>query len=123
MSKEQKGILNPDQEKFLAKLMDEKVKFSNPLIEVVDGVAFKLAITLLDDNLLEKIPADWKNPISPIVDAAIEGRWNEVATAIANLADEKIDVPGIDDLSEKLLFHSVVGIIFSLLMGKIEKLW
>lgn len=118
---ERKGILTPEQENFIAKLLDEKIKFKNPILESMDRMAFKAIITVIDNNLIDRIPEDWKNPLEPILDDAIAEKWEDAASKIATLANEKIDIPGLDEISEQLIFEAITKLVLGLIMGKIEQ--
>ena len=119
---ERTGMLTPEQEVFVAGLLDEVVKFKNPILESLDGPSFKVLISVIDNNLIEKIPQEWQNPIEPIIDEAIAGNWEGAASRIADFANEKIDVPGLDELSEQLIFNAVVQLILGMIQGKVEQL-
>jgi len=122
MSEQRKGMLTDEQENFLAKLLDEKIKFKNPILESMDKMAFKTIIAVVDNNLVNKIPPEWQTPLEPIIDDAIAGKWEAVASQVATFANQKIDIPGMDELSEQLIFGAVTQLILGLLMGKVEQL-
>jgi len=46
---ERKGLFTPAHEDFLAKLLDDMVKFKNPFLEMVDGMVFKVLIQTADN--------------------------------------------------------------------------
>ncbi len=121
MSEERKGMLTNEQESFLANLLDETIQFKNPLLESMDSAIFKVLISVVDNNLVERIPQEWQNPLEPIIDAAIAGDWEGAADKIANFANEKIDIPGLDEISEQMIFTALVQLILGLIMGKIEQ--
>jgi len=110
------GLFNDDQEQFLAELMDKAIKFKNPILEGIDRSVFKLLINVIDNNLVERLPdEEWEHPLKPIVDAAIEKRWDDVEVLVADLLDEKIDIPGIDDDAENLIFDYAIKFIATLI--------
>ena len=117
---QRQGWFTNDQEKFLADLLDEKVQLKG-VLEMADGMIFKLVISTLDNNLIEKIPDEWNNPIAPIIDAVIAKDWDQAAVLIASFADDKIDIPGIDDLSEKMIFSSVLALAAGIIQSKVER--
>lgn len=88
---ERKGLFTPTQEDFLAKLLDEVVKFRNPFLEMVDGMVFKVLIQTADNQALDKIPEEWKEELRKLVDAAMEKQWNEVRALVVDLAVDKAD--------------------------------
>jgi len=119
---DRKGLLKPEQQRFFAVLIDEAVPFKNPFLEAFDGEAFNIIITVVDDNLLDKIPEDWQNPIEPIIDAAMEGNWDLAGALAADFANQKIDIPGLDELSEQLIFSGLINFLVGLIVGKAESL-
>lgn len=117
---ERKGLISEAGHGLLGTLLDEAIPFKNPVLEAFDGKAFTIVIAVVDDNLIDKIPEDWKNPLEPIVDAAINSNWELAGTLAASMANEKIDIPGLDELSEQLIFSGVVQLIVGLIQGKVE---
>ena len=120
MEEEFLGLVSPEGEEMLAVLADEAYQWKNPILEMADKSVYKTIISTIDNNLLTKVPADWANPLKPIIAAAIKKDWETVGAGVANLANQKINIPGIDELSEQLLFNAAVGLILGLLMGKVE---
>jgi hypothetical protein len=118
---ERKGLFTDVQEDFLAELLDKKIPFGNPVLELADKLVFKTVISVVDNNVLEKIPVGWQNPLEPIIDAAIEEDWDEAGYLIAKLANQKLDIPGIDELSEQLIFNAIVSLILGLIMDRISQ--
>lgn len=88
---DRKGLFTPEQESFLAGLLDDVVKFKNPFLEMVDGMVFKVLIQTADNQALDKIPEEWKAELRQLVDAAIAENWNEVRALIVDLAVAKGD--------------------------------
>ena len=117
---ERKGLLTKDQESFFADLLDDAIKFKNPILEGMDKTAFKLIISAVDNNLADRIPEDWKNPLEPVIDAAMDERWEESAELAADLLNEKIDIPGIDEASEQAIFSGVLHLIVGAIIGRAE---
>ena len=114
---ERKGLLTPEQEKFLGELIDEKVKFKNPILEAIDGSVFKVLITVIDDNLGDKLPdEEWQNPLAEIANAAMAEDWDLVQSLGAKLLDSKINIPGVDDISEAMIFDSGIKLIVSIIL-------
>ena len=117
---ERKGLLTKDQESFFANLLDDAIKFPNPILEALDKTAFKLIISAVDDNLADRIPEDWQNPLEPVIDAAMEERWEDAAELAAVLLNEKIDIPGIDEASEQAIFSGVLQLIVGAIISRAE---
>jgi len=118
---ERTGMLTEQQEQFIAGLLDKAITFKNPVLESLDGPSFKVLVSVIDNNLIERIPQEWQNPIEPIIDAAIAGQWEEAADKIAAFANEKIDIPGLDELSEQLIFNAILQLILGAIMGQVEE--
>ena len=104
---ERKGLFTPVQEDFLAKLLDDAIKFKNPFLEMVDGMMFKVIIQTADNNVLDKIPEIWKMELILLVDAAIAKQWNEVRVLIVDLAVAKGDF--FNNKEASLLFFDGVS--------------
>jgi hypothetical protein len=116
---ERKGLLTAEQEKVLAELLDEAIKF-NGLLETMDGIAFKLIIKTVDDNFAEKIPAEWQSPLEPLIDKVIEQDWAAAGELAAELLDAKIDIPGLDDASEEAIFKGAISMILGAILTKVK---
>ncbi len=118
-----KGLLTKEQEKFFAELLDDAILFPNALVERLDKVAFKLIISTVDDNLADRIPEGWKSPLEPVIDAAMDGRWEEAGRHAANLLNSKIDIPGIDEESEQAIISGIIQLIIGAIISRaaIEK--
>lgn len=83
---EEKGIFTKEQEKNIAKYLDEKFKFKNKFVEAVDGVAFKYVIAIVDDYGMEKIPDTYKPLVANLTDALIAEDWANSAGIVFELA-------------------------------------
>lgn len=55
----EKGIFTKEQEKKLASLLDELIKLKG-LFEMVDGLVFTAIISMVDDQLINKLPEEIK---------------------------------------------------------------
>ena len=119
---ESKGILNEKTEDLAAQLLDELVHWKSPIMERLDKKLFKVAIKTIDNTLLEKIPEEWQNPLEPIVELALEGKWEEAGELIAKHVNDQIDIPFLDEESESLLFNSVISLVMGLIMSKVEEM-
>ena len=110
-----KGLFTPEQESFLAQLLDDVVKFKNPFLEMVDGMVFKVLIQTADNNALDKIPEEWKAELRQLVDAAMLKQWNEVRALIVDLAVSKVNF--LDNQEASLLFFDGIS---KILMAAID---
>lgn len=117
MSK-RKGLLTKEQQKFFANLLADKIKFRNAILERLKKAAFMLIISVVDDNLADKIPEDWQNPIQPMIDAAMDGRWETAGELAAELINKKVDIPGIDEEREFGIFNGVIQLIIGAVVSR-----
>lgn len=106
MSEERKGLFTPVQEQFLAEVLDKFFEFKNPLYEKFDSVVFKTLIKVADDAGVNKLSADWKAKLIPIIDAAMSGNVEDVRTYLVDLLNSKIDIPKLDEEQELMVFDS-----------------
>ncbi len=117
-----KGLISPEGEEMLARLADEKVNWKNPIMESVDYRMFLIVIKTIDNNLLERVPEEWQSPLEPIIAAALNEEWELAGTLVADLANEKIDIPFLDEESEAMLFNAIISLVLGLIMGKVEEM-
>jgi hypothetical protein len=109
-----KGILTPEIEAKIASWLDDQIKL-NGILETVDGLAFKLVISQLDNNLGEKIPEPYKTEIREIVLLVLEDKdYENAITRAFDFINEKIDIPDLDDETEDLLFKGLISIVLSI---------
>lgn len=113
------GILTDEQQKFLAKLLDDKIKL-NGLLEIVDGFIFNAIIVLLDDKLVEKLKNEIKKPLSELVQAIMNEQYDLVAEIAPELLNTLINIPGIDETAESVLFKGLVEMLIALIVDKAE---
>jgi len=116
-----KGILTPEQEDFLARILDDFFKFKNPIIETFDRMFFKMIIQAADNNGLDKINEEWKNDLIPIVDAAIALKTEEVRRLTTDLLNKRIDIPKVDEETELMVFDSLTRFIAAAIDWYVQK--
>jgi hypothetical protein len=111
----EKGLLSKAMESKIAKWLDDQVKLDG-IFELVDGIAFKLLISQLDNSFGEKIPEPYKTKIQEIIVIVFEEEDIEKAIGTAlDFIDEMVDIPYLDDESEKLLFDGLLMVLLSIL--------
>ena len=108
----EKGILTSEQEKALAQKLDEAIKLKG-ILELIDGVVFKALITLLDDQLVEKLPEGIKTSLAAIATAVINNDVEAAETLATDLINGLIDVPLLDEESEGLIIGALIRLIVS----------
>lgn len=112
----EKGILTKAVEAKLATTLDELVKVEG-IWEAIDGMAFKLAISALDDNLGEKIPEPYKEKLRQLFNKILEEENYEEAVYLGfEFLDEIVNVPGIDDDMEAMLFDGLARIVVAVIV-------
>jgi len=104
---DEKGILTGKLESNLAKELDGVVELKG-IWEALDGPAFKIVITTVDNNLAEKIPEPYKTEIRDLLTEVLEEKdYMEAATKAAIFTDRLIDIPGLDDPTERMIFIGI----------------
>ena len=115
----EKGIFTLEQEKKLAGLLDDAIKLKG-VMELVDGLVFRQLLTLLDDQLINKLPEDIKVKLAQIAEAVIAEDVETAETLATDLINSLIDVPVLDEESEGLLIGALVRLIVSSVLKWIE---
>lgn len=111
-----KGLLTKVIEEKLSVALDDLVKVGG-LWEHIDGLAFRTFISLMDDTLGEKVPEPYKSEIKELLVMIFEEEDYQEAVAQAfRFADECIDIPGIDDEMENLLFSGLASIVVAAIL-------
>jgi hypothetical protein len=109
------GIWNEQQEKVIAQAIDDVYK-AKGLLELVDGYLAKVVIALIDDNGLEKLPDDIKPKLSQLTDLAVGGNVEGCNQLGAEILNARIDIPGLDEDSEYIVFEGALTIIVGALI-------
>jgi len=115
----EKGILTLEQEKTLASLVDETIKLKG-VLEFIDGYVFKAVITFIDDTYVDKLKEEIKVQLAAVVDAIMK---NDVALAeelAGDLINNLVDIPGLDEDTEGLLFKGVIEILVAAILNWIS---
>jgi hypothetical protein len=111
----EKGILTSELESKLAVMLDDAVKLTG-ILEAVDGMAFKIVITAIDNNVADKIPEPYKTTIAELlVDILQEQDYEAACNKAAMFLDTLIDIPGLDDPTEAMIFQGIFTVIAGLL--------
>jgi hypothetical protein len=115
----EKGIFTLEQEKKLAGLLDDAIKLKG-ILELVDGLVFRQLLTLLDDQLIDKLPEAIKVKLTQIAEAVIANDVEAAETLATDLINSLIDVPVLDEEAEGLLIGALVRLIVSSVLKWIE---
>lgn len=105
-------ILNDENRKFIAGVIDDAID-AKGVLELVDGIAARVILNVVDNFVDSKItiPDEIKLDLNELVEAAKEKDIEAVEEIAASLLDRLIDVPGLDNEGEKILFEGAVKII------------
>ena len=117
----EKGILTNEQEKKLASLLDDLVKLSG-ILEIVDGYVFKAIITILDDKVVDKLKEDIKIKLSELVQAILDKNIELSENVATDLMNGLIDIPGLDEETEGLIFKGIIQTLVGILLKELEKI-
>jgi len=116
----EKGIITAEQEQVLAQKLDDVIKLKG-ILEILDGYLFKSLITFIDDSYADKIKLETKQRLSFLADAVIKEDLEESEKQAALLINFLIDIPGLDEDAEGLLFKGVIEIVVAAVIKWIEK--
>ena len=117
---EEKGILTQEQEKRLAELLDDVIKLKG-FLELLDGYVFKALITFLDDKFADQIKVEIKIKLAELVDAVLAEDIETAQDLAAEVINMLIDVPGLDEESEGLLFKGIIQLLVGVVLDWINK--
>jgi hypothetical protein len=117
---EEKGILTLEQEKKLAELLDDVIKLKG-FLELLDGYVFKALITFLDDKFADQIKVEIKIKLAELVDAVLAEDIETAQDLAAEVINMLIDVPGLDEESEGLLFKGIIQLLVGVVVDWINK--
>ncbi len=113
------GIFTVEQEKKLAELLDNVVKLKG-VAEFIDGYLFKAVITFVDDKFIDKIKEEIKVKLSALAEACLAEDVELAEELAADLMNSLIDIPGLDEESEGLLFKGVIELIVGAVLDWIQ---
>jgi len=117
---EEKGIFTLEQEKKLASLLDDVVKLKGVILELIDGYVFKAVITLVDDMFIDKIKEEIKIKLAALVDAVLAEDVELAETLATDLVNSLIDIPGLEEDAEGLIFKGVIELLAGAILKWIE---
>ena len=120
------GFFNKDQEKALAKLLDDALKFKG-IMEFVDGYFAKAFVRLVDDNLAQKQLIDRFNieqsvvdKVGAVADSVVAKDWDKATEQGAEVLNEIIDIPGLSEDAEGEMFEGALKMIHGAIKLKRE---
>jgi hypothetical protein len=117
----EKGILTSEQEKQIAEMLDDAVKVKG-LWEFVDGIFFKMVVTFVDDMLVDKLGDEIKIKLANLVDAVMAKDVELSESLAADIINGLVDIPGLDESSEGLLFKGAIEMIVGAILMKVGEI-
>ena len=115
----EEGILTLEQEKKIAGLLDDVLKLKG-FLELVDGYVFKAILTFIDNKYIDKLSVEVKTKLAALVDAVLAEDVELAETLAADVMNTLIDVPGLDEEAEGLLFKGVIEIVVGAVLNWIN---
>ena len=117
---ERKGVLLPDYEKFIADAIFQKIKFPNKLAKWVSAPVLLKIIQMLDNWALDRLPSHVKAIVIPFVDAAFNGRIEEMRRLAADIGANYIDLKHVSKDTELYMVDSWTRVLVSHTMAYAE---
>lgn len=114
------GIFTSEQEKKLASLLDDVVKLKG-IAELLDGYVFKAIITFVDDKFVDKLEEEVKIKLAGLAEACLSEDVELAELLAAELLNFLVDIPGLDEESEGLLFKGAIEFIVGAVLAWVEK--
>ncbi len=112
----EKGILTKTVEDKLGQKLDDLIKLKG-VWEAIDGIAFRLSIKGIDDIFADKIRDDYQEEIQDLITEIIDEQdYNDAVTKGFEFVDSLVDIPGIDDPTEAMLFKGMAEIVIAVLL-------
>ena len=105
-----KGILTVVQEKKLAQILDDAVKVSG-VFELIDGYLFKILLTFLDDTYADKLSVEITTELGQLAEALMASDWDAAELVATSIINRLVNIPGLDEDSEGLLFKGIIEIV------------
>jgi len=115
------GILTTVQEKQLAEMVDNALKFKG-ILELIDGYVAKILISYLDDKVLDKLKDELKVKLAALVDAVMAEDIELSETLAAEIINGLVDIPGLDEEAEGLIFKGLIEIAVGAILHKLAEL-
>jgi len=115
----EKGILTAEQEKVLSGLLDDAIKLKG-VMELLDGYVFKAVITFVDDKYVDKLKEEIKVQLASIVEAVMANDVPLAEQRVTDLVNSLIDIPGLDEESEGLIFKGIIEVLVGVILKWIE---
>jgi hypothetical protein len=115
-------ILTEDNRKFIANAIDDAIK-ANVFIELVDGYVARGVLNLLDGFIDKKVTIsdEVKLKLNNLVEAAKDEDLEAAEVIAADILNGLVNIPGLEEDSESLLFEGAVKIIVGAIKSWLAK--
>jgi hypothetical protein len=118
---DEKGVLLRLQEKDLSVIVDDAIK-AKGILELVDGYLARVLITVVDDQVVDKLKTALKEKLAVVVTKALAKDIEGAEVALVDLANSYVDIPVLDEDAEGLIFLGAVQMIDGAVRKWLEKL-
>ena len=109
------GVLASKLEKVVGRKLVEVLKVKGLLALALNALAPAL-VAAFDNNIAEKIPEPYNQQIEDTLVVILEEKdYKKAIQKATDFADSLIDIPGIDDEMEKLIFDGLAMVIAGLM--------
>jgi len=116
------SVISKENLKKLVDFIDELVKFKNPVLETADGWAFKMVLSVIDDNALSKIKPEYHPLIDQVAGQIGDKDFEGAAGTLGEIAAMAVNTPLIDGTqTEQDLYINAFRTIAQLIRTLIEK--
>lgn len=118
----EKGILTKAQEKKFAEAIDKAIN-AKGIVELLDGYVARAVISLIDDQGVEKLnlKPELKVKLSELADAAIAEDIESAQLIAADIINQLVDIPGLEEDAESVLIEGVVKFVVGAVIVAIRK--
>ena len=110
---DRKGILNEQQESFLCDVIFAKVKFPSWMPKWFSKPVLLRAVRMIDNLVLNRIKPELKAILIPFINAAIEGRIEEMRRLATDLGASFVDIKYLSKDTELAMVDSWTRVIVS----------
>ena len=103
----EKGLLTKKQEKVVAEIVIAVIPpMKRKWINSVIHFAVRRGVSLLDNQLFEKLNPGWKADIVPVLNEIIEGQYEQARMYVTDLLNKRIDIKDMDEPTELEAFDN-----------------
>lgn len=115
-------MITNENKKWLADKIDDAIKAPG-LLELVDGLLAKVAINMIDSFVEKKLKPSPViiESINDLIEAAKADNIEEVEDTSSFIINSLIDIPGIDEDGEVILFDAAVKLIVGAIKMSVKK--